>query len=332
MFDSLLNAIARHSRRIPQWLIEGLFAAAANIAWLARAAGVRQLERNLRHVLQSSHPQRPVTAHELRAMSRKGMRSYFQYFAEAMTVDARSEEQLRARVRGEGEGVPMLQEAARHGQSSPMALGHQGNWDYAGLWGSFEVAPVLTVAERLSNEQLLETFIEIRKKLGITVLLTGSKHLTAQLEERMRIDAPVVAPLLADRDLGRNGEFVEAFGSVIRVARGPATLAYDSGRPLYVVNVYRERLDGKRRDQAATRYGYVCEIGAPIDVTPFLSMEREEAIHAISQEWVRIWSQGIVRHPEDWHMLQPIFIDDLDFSRLKNVPEHVLEMVGKSSR
>ena len=52
-------------------------------------------------------------------------------------------------------------------------------------------------------------------------------------------------------------------------------------------------------------------------------LEREAAIHAISQAWVDVWARGIAAHPEDWHMLQPIFLEDLDLSRLKDVPEQI---------
>ena len=118
-------------------------------------------------------------------------------------------------------------------------MGHQGNWDYAGYWARLEVAPVVTVAERLANDELLHTFVDIRERLGMRILLTGQHDLTGRLRNVL-LDSTVVVPLLADRDLSRHGVFVHAFDSVIGVARGPAALAYDTGNPLYVVNLYRE--------------------------------------------------------------------------------------------
>lgn len=312
-----------------------LFTCAADIAWVFRVGGVRQLERNLTHVFASemrrSHGS--VDNRELRRRvrhcSRQGMRSYFAYFCEAMTVGSRSEQQLRARIRGTGSGFDSIVRDAKQGVSSLIAMGHQGNWDYAGYWARLEVAPVVTVAERLVNDELLHTFVDIRERLGMRILLTGQHDLTGRLRNVL-LDSTVVVPLLADRDLSRHGVFVHAFDSVIRVARGPAALAYDTGNPLYVVNLYREKLSGRREEQAGVPYGYVCEISGPIDVHAFHDMPRQEALHAISQAWVDLWAQGIAAHPQDWHMLQPLFWEDLDHSRLQDADEPRSRMADNS--
>lgn len=330
MLDQVMSAVARHARGIPEGAVRAAFAAAADAAWAVRPGSVRQLERNLEHVLawRDGH----VDRRTLRRLSRQGMQSYFAYFAEAMTVAGRSEEQLRARIRGAGSGLGPITEQAhadRQSDSAAIAMGHQGNWDYAGFWAKFDVAPVVTVAERLANEEMLKTFVGIRESLGMRILLTGTPHLTATLERELG-QPNVLIPLLADRDLGRNGEFVRAFGSIIRVARGPATLAYDTGKPLYVVNMWREPLHGERKRKAHASQGYVCNVSGPVDVSGLEGMDREEAIAAITQRWVDVWAEGIAAHPESWHMLQPLFIDDLDLSRMHNVPPYVLESLKAS--
>lgn len=339
MLDRVLIFIAKHAGMLPERLVRGLFLFAADIAWLTRAGGVKQLERNLSHVLhdhnRSEHDGVWAAIRNrihLRHVSHRAMRSYFTYFSEAMTVGGRSDDCLSARVRGDGPGCALIIESTRvQAGSVPIAMGHQGNWDYAGYWAYRHIAPVTTVAERLENEELLKTFVDIRRSLGISILLTGQPGLIGKLEEKL--DKPhVVVPLLADRDLSRHGEFVRAFDSMIRVARGPATLAYDTGLPLYVVNMYRERLHGERRRTARTPYGYVCRVSAPIDISRFAGLPREQAIHDISQAWVDVWASGIAEHPQDWHMLQPIFIEDLDLSRLKDVPDEVLKMIKQRKR
>lgn len=326
MPDRLLLDVARSADRIPEAVLRGFFVCAADIAWAFRMGGVRQLERNLMHVFASEMRQshEPIDNRKLRRRvrrcSRQGMRSYFAYFCEAMTGGARSEQQLRARIRGMGGGFDSIADNARQGASSLIAMGHQGNWDYAGYWAQFEVAPVVTVAERLANAELLRTFVEIRERLGMRILLTGQHDLTDRLRNALQ-DSTVVVPLLADRDLSRHGIFVHAFDSTIRVARGPAALAYDTGNPLYVVNLYREKLSGQRKKQAGAPYGYVCDISGPVDVHKFREMPRQEALQAISQAWVDLWARGIAAHPQDWHMLQPLFLEDLDRSRLHDVPD-----------
>ncbi|MFT8704166.1 phosphatidylinositol mannoside acyltransferase [Bifidobacterium aquikefiricola] len=328
MLNTALNLTFRYASHIPESLLRLLFSFAASLAWFFHIGGTAQLEKNLKRVL--LHRDGKADHIEIRRLSLLAMRSYFAYFAEAMTVGARTAEQLHARIRGTGEGFAPIRRECMKG-SALLAMGHQGNWDYAGFWAHDAIAPVTTVAERLSDEQLLQSFVDIRESLGMSILLTGEKNLTERLEAVL--DEPhSIVPLLADRDLGRHGEFVEAFGSVIRVAPGPAVIALKRQKPLYVVNMHREMLSGARRKKAGVRFGYVCQISAPIDIQPFANMPESQAIHALSQRWVDVWAQGIAEHPEDWHMLQPIFLEDLDMSRMHDVPESIQAMSAASHR
>lgn len=339
--DRMLAWTAAHAHRIPEPLLRGGFVLAADAAWLLRVPGVRQLERNLAQVTGRG-------GRALRRLSHAGMRSYFTYFAEAMTVGAaaaspRGEARLKARIRGGGDGLDSLIALTRAGSggsgdssgSAPIAMGHQGNWDYAAFWARDAVAPVTTVAERLGDEELLRTFVRFRQRLGMRILLTGESGLVQQLERALN-EPPAIVPLLADRDLGRRGVFVHAFGSAMRVAAGPAVLALDTGKPLYVVAMHRERLHGRRRRTAGTRYGYVCEVSGPIDPAPYRAMTgrdnagRERAVRELTQAWVDVWARGVAAHPEDWHMLQPIFLHDLDADRLRNVPDWVRDLQART--
>lgn len=317
--NALLSALARHASWFPEGLIRLIFTAVADVAWLFRLGGVRQLEHNLGRVL--THRDGKLDRRELRQASRRAMKSYFLYFAEALTVGARSTEQLDARIRGNGDGLPSIRRQCFE-SSAAIAMGHQGNWDYAGFWANDAIAPVTTVAERLADERMLNTFVDIREKLGMTILLTGHHGLTAQLEEALQ-QPHVVVPLLADRDLSRHGVFVRAFGSIIRVARGPATIALHTGRPLYVVNMHTEPLHGQNRRRAGVGTGHVCTVSGPLHPEEYADMSHEDAVKALSQAWVDLWADGIEDHPEDWHMLQPIFIEDLDMQRLHGVPEDI---------
>ncbi|MFT8357884.1 phosphatidylinositol mannoside acyltransferase [Bifidobacterium aquikefiri] len=328
MLNTALNLTFRYASHIPESLLRMVFRFVATLAWLFHMGGIVQLEQNLRRVL--VHRDGKTTRIAIRRLSLLAMRSYFAYFAEAMTVGARTQEQLHARIRGEGNGFESICQQCLQG-SAPLAMGHQGNWDYAGFWAHDAIAPVTTVAERLSNDELLKSFVSIRESLGMSILLTDENNLTERLVAVLKQPHTIV-PLLADRDLGRHGEFVHAFGSIIRVAPGPARIALERRLPLYVVNMHREMLSGVRRNKAGARFGYVCQISGPIDIEPFVHMPKEQAIHDLSQRWVDIWAQGIAEHPEDWHMLQPIFLEDLDMSRLHDVPENIRSMSVKSHR
>ncbi len=43
---------------------------------------------------------------------------------------------------------------------------------------------------------------------------------------------------------------------------------------------------------------------------------RREKVLAMMQEVARVFEAGIRAHPEDWHMLQRVFVADLDLARL----------------
>ena len=323
MPDRLLIFLAQHARLVPEGLLRGLFLAAADLCWLFRIGGVRQLERNLAHVMPEADRR------SLRRTSRQGMRSYFVYFVEALTVGARTKEQLLARIHGGGSAYPDPARTDIGLRSLPIGMGHQGNWDYAGFWACSTVGQVTTVAERLRDQGMLNTFADIRRRLGMNILLTGEPDITGRLTTLLRKPDQVV-PLLADRDLSHRGVFVKAFDSWIRVAAGPAVIALDARLPLYTVNMHRERLTGERRRQAKAPYGYVCQVDGPIPIKPYLDMPREQAINDLTQAWVDQWAQGIREHPEDWHMLQPIFLEDLDLSRMHDLPEFILAQASEN--
>jgi KDO2-lipid IV(A) lauroyltransferase len=55
-------------------------------------------------------------------------------------------------------------------------------------------------------------------------------------------------------------------------------------------------------------------IGAEIPVPA--EGDRKAKVAAMTQAMARFFEQGISEHPEDWHMLQKVFVNDLDPDRL----------------
>lgn len=294
----------RVAGHVPGPLLRGATNVAADVTWLRRTSGVRRLESNLARV-------RPdLTGRRLRRTSRAGMRSYLRYFGEAFALSSSSAEQISARVRATGlEHVRALDED----RSVLLALGHTGNWDLAGAWATAHLAPVTTVAERLEPEELFQEFVAFREGLGMTILpLTGGGDVFRSLVVAAR-RGPRLIPLLADRDLTARGVEVDFGGARARVAAGPASLAAATGAPLVPVMLRYERLTGARRRAAGTPWGLVLEFHAPVAVPQ--DVPRAEQVRVATQGWVDALVEGIRRHPEDWHMLQRVFIEDLDPDR-----------------
>lgn len=296
---------------LPGSVGRAIFSAVAVAAWLARGSGVRQLERNLARL------EPTVSRRELRRLSLAGMRSYMRYYCETFQLPAMSPEQVDARVRGVG--VEHLRAHLDAGQSVVLAVAHCGNWDLAGAWATRAVGPVVTVVERLKPEELYRAFLEFRESLGITIIpFDPGGGVFRTLIKHARTDA-VVIPLLADRDLSRRGIEVDLAGHAARVATGPAALATAVGLPLYATRVWYERLHGERRRAAGSPWGIVVDFGDPLVLTP--DVPRDRAVAELTQAWVDALAESILLHPEDWHMLQKVFVEDLDPERLARTEE-----------
>jgi len=267
---------------------------------------VRQLERNLARV-------RPdASARELRRLSRAGMRSYLRYYREVFALGAYTPEQIEARTRMVGT-APIRAEVAA-GRTVLMAVGHMGNWDLGGACATVHLGPVTTVVERLEPEALFQEFLAFRESLGMTIIaLDGSGGEVFRKLSRVARGGPALLPLLADRDLTAHGIEVDLFGQRARVAAGPAALAVTTGAMLVPATVYYERLRGARRRAAGSPWGVVLDFGPPVPVPA--DLPRAERVTAVTQAWVDAVGAGIAAHPQDWHMLQKVFIADLNPAR-----------------
>lgn len=308
---SLFTFAWRVVPRLPEPLVRAIFDLVALVAHALRIDGVRQLEANVARVL----PEPPSRA-ALRRLSRRGMRSYMRYYGEAFQLPGLSPDQLAHRVRIEGGGEVFGH--LREHRSVIAALSHSGNWDVAGAWFVQQHGSVVTVAETLEPEELFREFLAFREGLGMTIIpfAKGTGVFRRLLTEARRQDALV--PLLADRDLSRDGLEVQFAGHPMRVAPGPAALALVTGLPLVPIHLRYERLHGERRRRAGSRWGTVITF---LDIVPVPDAPRQQAIATMTQAWVDAMVEQIRRYPQDWHMLQKVFTADLDRDRLARAHE-----------
>jgi lauroyl/myristoyl acyltransferase len=276
----------------PAYLI---FSVLAQFAWLRQGRGVRQLEANLTRVVPDA------SAMRLKALSRKAMHSYLRYWCDLFRLPDWTPQYIQATCRAEGDGA--VRQALADGRGVVMALSHSGNWDHAGAWSSLALAPVTTVAERLKPEELYQRFLHFRQRLGMEILpLTGGGDVFGLLVRRLRKGGFV--PLLADRDLTATGVPVTLFGETARMAAGPASLALVSGAALFPVTIRYERLPAG----APARWGTVVHFYP--EVVPPSDGSRPEKIAAMTQGCADALAVGIAANPEDWHMLQRVFVAD----------------------
>ena len=112
-------------------------------------------------------------------------------------------------------------------------------------------------------------------------------------------------PLLADRDLTDRGIEVDLCGHRSKMAAGPAALALASGAALHPVSIHYERVDGP-----SWRHRIVITFHDRVEV-PATGTTRAKAV-AMTQQCADALGAAIVEHTADWHMLQRVFLDDLE--------------------
>jgi phosphatidylinositol dimannoside acyltransferase len=288
--------------RVPESWARVAFMLGADIIWRRQGHGVQVLEGNLRRVIGAE-----ADSGELRTLSRKVIRSYARYYLE----DFRLHVIPRERLVGSGlhlEGTENLQrslECLKNGRGVIYALPHMGNVEQAGAWiiangaGSFT-----TVAERLALEPVYERWLKLRQGLGFEVVpTTGGPRPFGVLAQRLR--AGNLVCMLADRDLSDTGVEVDFFGEKALMAAGSAVLAARTGAALFPASCWFV---------GDTGWG-ICvydEIPVPEQGNP------KEKVADMMQQLAAVFEQAIKEHPEDWHMLQRVFVADLDLDRLKS--------------
>ncbi len=280
-------------RHLPDQAAYAIFRSFADLAWRRRGPSVRRLEANLARALGTAD------AAVLRQASRQGMRSYLRYWCDAFRLPDWTKDRIVSRVRVMGEDN--MRAPLAEGRGVVAALPHMANWDHAGAWACLTGAPVSTVVERLRPEQLYERFLAFREGLGMEILpLTGGQNdVFTTLAARLR--EPRLVPLLADRDLSRRGVDVRLFGDATRMPAGPAVLALRTGAALVPTSLWYEGVEPEHR----------IVIRFHDEVTPPDKMRGADRVAALTQAVADELGPAIADHPQDWHMLQPLFLTDL---------------------
>ncbi|NJP64961.1 phosphatidylinositol mannoside acyltransferase [Streptomyces spiramenti] len=276
-------------KRLPEPAAVALGRATADAAWHRRGRGVRQLEANLARVRPGS------TAEEIRELSRAGMRSYLRYWMESFRLPVWPEDRVRAGVHVHG--IERVTGTAAEGRGVILALPHMGNWDLAGAWlATAQDLPFTTVAERLRPESLYDRFVAYREGLGMEVLPHTGGSAFGTLARRLR--AGGVVALVADRDLSTSGVEVDFFGEATRMPAGPALLAQQTGAVLFPVTLWHD-----------TTPVLQVQVHDPVEVPA--DGTRAERGAVMTQRLADEFAAGIACHPEDWHMLQRLWLSDL---------------------
>lgn len=291
--DALYGAGWGTVKNLPEPVAVRLGSTIADLAWKRRGRGVLRLEGNYARVVPDAGPER------LAELSRAGMRSYLRYWMETFRLPAWS----RERIAGAFDPTDLhhLTEGRAAGKGVILALPHLANWDLAGAWVTTRLGiPFTTVAERLKPETLYDRFVAYREGLGMEVLPHSGGSAFGTLARRLR-DGGLVC-LVADRDLSSSGVEVGFFGETARMPAGPALLAQQTGARLLPVTLWYDGTPVMRG-----------RVHPPVEVPA--SGTRSEKTSVMTQALADAFATGIAEHPEDWHMLQRLWLKDLDPAR-----------------
>jgi KDO2-lipid IV(A) lauroyltransferase len=293
--------------RLPESWARALFSFGADVAWRRQGGGVQVLEGNLVRVLRtesaSSNGDPAIDQEGLRALSRAVMRSYARYYLETFRLQVIPGDRILSGMHVNYPNVDLTLEHMKNGRGVIYALPHMGDFEQAGRWVNlYGAGSLTTVAERLKPESVFELFLKFRQGLGMEVVpTTGGPHPFGVMAQRLR--AGKLVCIVADRDLSDTGVEVDFFGEKALFPAGPAMLAVRTGAALMPVACWFVGVDewaAHVRD----------EIPIPAEGT------RKEKAAAMTQALASAFEQEIMEHPEDWHMLQKVFVNDLDPGRL----------------
>ena len=287
MKDNLSAYVYFAGWRIVRWLPEN---SAYKLAyWLSdflvkrNGKSVQRLRSNL------SRTQPGITALNLDLLLIEAMRSYMRYWVDTFRLPDWSDERIIETVTVTNEHLLTDAIAAKTGVI--VAVPHAGNWDHAGAYFCAQGIRLVTVAERLKPEKLFLKFLAYRQAMGLEVLPLDGRVLNT-LQERLNEGALVA--LVSDRDLSRSGIEVEFFGGKARMPAGPALLALRTKAPLI------------------TAFVSYTDNGVHIEFRNVVLPNRGDEsskVQEIVQMTAQYFEDGISENPQDWHMLQRIWVD-----------------------
>ncbi|CAB4910278.1 unannotated protein [freshwater metagenome] len=271
-------------RALPESLAYFLFEKGASFLVKRNGKSVQRLGSNLARI----KPE--ISQLQMQKLLEDAMSSYMRYWCDTFRFPNWDKERINSTVTVTRENL--LLDGIASGRGVIVSLPHAGNWDHAGAYFCLKGIHLVTVAERLKPERLFLEFLRYRQAMGMEVLALDSRSV-ATLAQRLR-EGHLVA-LVADRDLSKSGIDVEFFEGPARMPAGPAVLAVKTGAILLTAFVnYTERGIHITFD----------EIEVPESGT------QEEKVSVLVQKSADNFAKGINQYPQDWHMLQRIWIDE----------------------
>jgi lauroyl/myristoyl acyltransferase len=255
------------------------------------------LRDNLRHVLPG------IRDRPLEHLVRRNLRNLTHCWVDVMAMSSRRTN-LPSRV--DIDSVEHIEAAIARGNGVVVASMHFGSWE-VGLAGWNKMGRKMALlAEVLRPQKLFDRVVGARSAQGVHVIPIDTEAMregglqvarrlgAASMREVFKVlkSGGVVAMAL-DRDLTGNGEPMEFFGQPAPIPVGAVEIAIRAGAAVVPIVLFRN----KHRVHAV--------VYPEIRYAP--DQPRDAEVRKTAEVLLRIFEQAIREHPEQWHVLDPIW-------------------------
>jgi len=284
-------------RVVPHRLAYRIGDLAADVATRTQPQKFDGLRSNLRHVLPEADER------TLEGVTRRNVRNLLRAWIDVLEMRHKA-----------GLMVARLDIADYHHLENALARGrgvivvslHLGSWEHGIAAYNKAYGSMALLAEAFDPPQLFERIAQARTALGVQVIpidLAGMRSGDQQTARTLGASAlrdvyrvlrgNGCVAIAMDRDIAGNGEPMDFFGSPAPIPVGAVELGIRTGAALVPVMLFR---NGHRVD--ARVYPEVTyDAGAP----------RAAEVRRCSEQLLRLFEQIIRDHPDQWHVLDPIW-------------------------
>ena len=258
------------------------------------------LRANLRQVLPEADER------TLDAVTRRNVRNLLRAWIDVLEMRHKADLMVR---RLDTVNYHHLEEGLARGKGAIVVSLHLGAWEHGIAAYNHGGGRMALLAEALNPPQLFDRIAKARGALGVQVIpvdlagMRSSDQSTARvmgasaLRDVFRVlRSNGCVAIAIDRDIAGNGEPMEFFGRTAPIPVGVVELAVRTGAALVPIVLFR---NGDRvRGEVFPELRY--DADAP----------REVEVKRVAAEVLRLFEEAIRAHPDQWHVLDPIWTDE----------------------
>lgn len=251
------------------------------MAWLGHYVGrfrVRQARARIREVFGDR-----FSGREVRRIAWRSWRNFVFSGVEMLRIPTLTPERILSVVEV-GEGMRKLQERAKNGQGSIVALAHMGSWEMANAASGALRIPLFSIAARQKNEWVDAHINRLRSRTGFETLLRDVSVMKGILR---KIKEGKTLAILPDVRMKTEGIPVRFLGKTANVAGGIGLIARHTGAPVFPCVI-------TRIGWARHRY----QVFEPI--WPDSGTDKHEDSRRILQAVFDLFDEHIRAQPEQW--------------------------------